>query len=156
MKAYWFSKDGVSNQGSRYEVGKTYRVTGEIVPCQNGLHGSEHPSDALAYAGCATLDLVELSGAVVPHGNPVDKCAARKRKHLARIDATELLRAHARWCALQVIHLWKAPAVIREYLETGDESKRDAAWAAARAAQRADLLRRVEKAFAAMPRKEEG
>jgi len=33
---------------------------------------------------------------------------------------------------LDVIHLWDAPAVVREYLETGDESKRDAAWAAAR------------------------
>ena len=34
--------------------------------------------------------------------------------------------------ALAVIHLWDAPDVVRRYLETGDESIRDAARAAAR------------------------
>ena len=33
-----------------------------------------------------------------------------------------------------MIHLWDAPPVVREYLETGDETKRAAAWAAAGAA----------------------
>jgi len=37
----------------------------------------------------------------------------------APIDVTELLFDFARWCALQVIDLWDAPAVVREYLETG-------------------------------------
>ncbi len=40
----------------------------------------------------------------------------------------------ARWCALQVIHLWDAPEVVKEFLETGDESKREAARSAVRAA----------------------
>lgn len=30
----------------------------------------------------------------------------------------------ARWCALQVIHIWNAPKVVREYLETGNEEIR--------------------------------
>ena len=40
----------------------------------------------------------------------------------------------ARWCALQVIHLWDAPPVVREFLETGKEELRDAARDTARAA----------------------
>jgi hypothetical protein len=46
-------------------------------------------------------------------------------------------REFARWCALQVIDLWDAPDVVREYLETGNEEIRCAARAAARASMRA-------------------
>ncbi len=35
----------------------------------------------------------------------------------------------ARWCALQVVHLWGAPKVVKEFLETGDKRLRDAEWA---------------------------
>jgi hypothetical protein len=42
------------------------------------------------------------------------------------------MRLFARRVALDVIHLWDAPPIVKEYLETGDESKRAAAWAAAR------------------------
>jgi len=42
----------------------------------------------------------------------------------------------ARWSALQVTHLWDCPDVVKQYLETGDEELRDAAWNAARAAAR--------------------
>ena len=45
-----------------------------------------------------------------------------------------MLRAFARQCALDVIHLWNAPQVVRDYLTTGDESLRDAAGNAAYAA----------------------
>lgn len=41
---------------------------------------------------------------------------------IATIDITELLFEFARWCALQVIDLWDALVVVREYLETGDEA----------------------------------
>jgi hypothetical protein len=40
----------------------------------------------------------------------------------ASIDVTELLFDFARWCALQVIDLWDAPVIVRQYLETGDET----------------------------------
>ena len=44
-----------------------------------------------------------------------------------------VLRAFARRCALDVLHLWPdAPAIVREYLETGDESIRSAAESAVR------------------------
>jgi len=42
-----------------------------------------------------------------------------------------MLWTFARKMALSVIHLWAAPTIVREYLETGDESKRAAARAAA-------------------------
>lgn len=45
----------------------------------------------------------------------------------------------ARWAALQVADLWKAPGVVREWLETGDEDKRDAAAEASFGALRARM-----------------
>ena len=71
-------------------------------------------------------------------------------------DATEFeMRRFARLAALDVAHLWDMPAIVREYLETGDETKRaaaldaalDAAWAAALAARNA--ARAAEAAEAA-------
>jgi hypothetical protein len=58
-----------------------------------------------------------------------------------------LLREFARWCALQVIHLWNAPDVVREYLETGNEELRAAARAVAGAAAW-DAARDVARAVA--------
>jgi hypothetical protein len=55
-----------------------------------------------------------------------------KRKILWRVDGEAVLRAFARWCALQVIDKWGAPDVVVEFLRTGDEKLRDAAWSAAR------------------------
>ena len=60
------------------------------------------------------------------------------------------IRQFARDCALDVIHLWDAPSVVKEYLETGDEKLRDAArdaawdaaWAAAMAARAAAMAAR--------------
>jgi len=133
MKAYWFGGDVLPHgDGRKVEVGITHTVEPPIVPCERGLHASVHPADALEYATTATLWLVDLGGEILEHGG--DKIAASERTYLARIDATELLRAHARWCALQVIDLWDAPDVVRQYLATGDESLRAAAMAAAEAA----------------------
>src|SRR5690606_776707 len=78
---------------------------------------------------------VRLSGTIVPHGN--DKHAASHRTYLAGgIDVSDTLREFARKCALDVIHLWDAPEIVVRYLKTGDETIRDAAWAAAWAAAR--------------------
>ena len=110
---------------------------GDVTICESGLHASKHPFDALPYAPGSTLCLVECEDIVTEHD---DKFVCRRRKIVKRIDATALLWAASRKFALSVIHLCDAPAVVREYLETGDESKRDAArdaaWAAARDAAR--------------------
>jgi hypothetical protein len=87
--------------------------------------------------------MVVIGGKIVPHGNPIDKVVASRRKIVRTIDATNVLRAFARRVALDVLPLWpEVPKIVKRYLETGDESiraaardaARDAAWAAAWAA----------------------
>jgi hypothetical protein len=62
----------------------------------------------------------------------------RRRRILWRLEAGDLLRRFARECAADVLHLWDAPQVVKDYLKGGDESlraaARDAAWAATWAA----------------------
>lgn len=103
---------------------------GPIKMCESGLHASRHPSDALIYAPGPNLCLVDCDEI---DAEDVDKLVCRRRRIVARFDATTMLRAFARQCALDVIHLWSAPQVVRDYLTTGDESLRAAAWDAARA-----------------------
>ena len=43
----------------------------------------------------------------------------------------ELWSAWGRWCALQVIDDWDCPEIVREWVETGNEEIRSAAWSAA-------------------------
>lgn len=38
------------------------------------------------------------------------------------LDATEVLRAFTRWCALEMADRWRCPDLVRSYLETGDEA----------------------------------
>lgn len=106
---------------------------GPVTMCESGLHASRHPFDALQYAPGATLCKVECRDIVSTQS---DKLVCRQRRIVARIDATDMLRAFARQCALDVVHLWDAPPVVVEYLKTGDESlqaaARDAAGDAAR------------------------
>jgi len=106
----------------------------KIVPCNIGFHASKRAIDALQYALGALVCRVTLHGNIVPHGDPVDKYAAHGRTVIWMADATETLRHFARLCALDVIHLWDAPQIVRDFLETGDENirnaARNAAWAA--------------------------
>jgi hypothetical protein len=104
---------------------------GPVKMCESGLHASRHPFDALGYAPGETLCRVECADIVQEHS---DKLVCRRRRIVARIDATDLCRAFARACALDVVHLWNAPDVVRQYLETGDETIRAAAMDAAMAA----------------------
>ena len=112
-------------------VGETHVADGEPELCKNGLHASVNALDACGYGRGATAFRVELKGNIKAGA---DKVVAKSRTYLAVIDAEPILRAFSRRVALDVIHLWDAPQVVREYLETGDESKKAAAWDAARAA----------------------
>ena len=140
---YHFTADVLRDGRPIPAVGAWLEQDGPIIPCRLGLHASEHPLDALEYAPGTRLHRVELDGDLQSHGNPVDngnpvdKWVGRRRKILASIDAESLLREFARWCAMQVIELWDAPLIVREYLETGNESLRDAARYAAGYAARA-------------------
>ncbi len=141
MKAWYFSE---ASKKLRYDdnreiaIGVTHKIEGAPVPCQNGLHGSVKLMDALKYAPGPVVWEVELGGDIVAHEDG-DKLAATERTYLrGGIDITDTLRAFARRCALDVIHLWDAPEIVKRYLKTGGESIRgtagDAAWDAARAA----------------------
>ena len=106
---------------------------GPVKMCESGLHASTSAFDALQFAPGATLCLVDCADVVA---REVDKLVCRRRRIVARMDATELLRYFARMQAVSVLHLWESdpPDVVLDYLMTGDESLRAAAWAAAWAA----------------------
>ena len=107
---------------------------GPLVLCAMGLHASLDPLDALSYAPGPVLCRVELAGTML-YGN--DKVVARRRRIVARRDMTDALKLFARECASDALHLWDAPRVVRDYLATGDETIRAAAYAAACDAARA-------------------
>ena len=166
-RAYHFVADILRDGRPVPPDGEWLTHDGPCVMCESGLHASEHPYDALQYAPGPILCLVEIEDEVARQD---DKLLCRRRKIIARFDATDTMRAFCRWCALSVIHLWDAPQVVREYLEMGDESKRHAAraaaWAAARPAawdaawdaardtardaNKAEFKRLVDAKFAAM------
>ncbi len=65
-----------------------------------------------------------------PHEFPLEalySAASSNLRQPVRIDCEEALGLFARQCALDVIHLWDAPGVVHQYLETGDESLRSTA-----------------------------
>ena len=115
--------------------GETLIHTGPLFLCESGLHASIRLLDALEYAPSATLCRVRCDGKII---QDQDKLVCTKRTILWRIDATDILREFARWCALQVIDFWNAPPIVSQYLETGDltfrVAARDAAMASANAA----------------------
>lgn len=135
--------------GRKVEVGETLTVDCEPVLCESGLHASERPLDALGYAPGPVICRVEVGGKVV-RGS--DKLVGTSRKVLWAYNASDVLLAFARKCALDVAHLWDMPTVVRDYLETGDESKRDAAMAAARAAAMATAMATAKDAAMAAAR----
>ncbi len=124
--AYWFTKaDTLSHgDGRPIIVGKYHDLRGESIRlCEYALHASQHPADALEYARGNILYQVACSGTVIEAHN---KLGCSRRKYLARIDATAFLWQFARECALSVIDKWDAPAIVREYLETGRDELREA------------------------------
>lgn len=147
--AYHFVGDKLRDGRPVPADGEWLEHDGPVELCASGLHASICPFDALQYAPGGTLCLVELGGTVI-HGN--DKVVASRRRIIKRIDAEPLMREFARWSALQVIELWDAPDVVRQYLTTGDESLRvaawDAAWAAADAAAAEAAARDAARAAA--------
>lgn len=90
---------------------------------------------------CITDGTIESSEQC--HAKIVDACqnSTGTRIYLVRIsqaapvvvawvdgeDGNKLLRNFAKWCALQVINLWEAPNIVRQYLKGTDGSLRDAA-----------------------------
>ena len=138
IKGWWFAEDSrelANGDGRKIKLGITHKVKGEIIPCKNGLHLSPKILDALTYAPGNIIYMVEGTGTIVPHGNPIDKYACSERTYISGgIDASKTISKFARLCALDVIHLWDAPEVVVRYLKTGDVDIRDSTWAATWAA----------------------
>jgi hypothetical protein len=113
---------------------------GPVAMCESGLHASKRLIDALEYAPGNTICRVEMWGDLTTEPPPgrfrvitypwqlKDKLVARRRMILWRVDGEQLLRDFTRRCALDVVHLWRAPDVVIQWLRTGDESLRPAAW----------------------------
>lgn len=105
-----------------------YFSRSETHACEAGLHASQNILDALRYALGPYIWRVKLGGTIVKDS---DKAVATEHQYLWGYDATQVLFAFARREAMDVIHLWDAPDVVRRFLKTGDESLRNAAGAAA-------------------------
>ncbi len=117
--------------------------------CYYGLHASEHPFDALNYAPGFTLCLVDLDGEILTQGN---KVCAEKRRIVKRIDAKALTLKFARDCASDVLHLWNASQIVKDFLATGENADAAAAYnayAAAYAAANAAYAAAANAAYAA-------
>ena len=145
IRAWYFSDADCKlrfGDGRLIVPGETHTVDHKPVLCEAGLHGSVKPLDALQYAPGSWVWRVELSGAM-DIGD--DKLAATERKYLWGYDATDVLRAFARKCALDVANLWDAPDVVVRYLKTGDESIRSAAKYAAESAAEGKQNKRLQK-----------
>jgi len=137
---WWFGAvDGKlpNGDGRIVRVGETHEHAGPLAICRSGLHASERIIDALKYAPGPMLYRVRCSGEIV---RGEDKLVCSRREYLAGLDATEMLVEFARFCALDVSHLWDAPDVAIYWLLSGDPdamaAARNAAWDAAMAAAR--------------------
>lgn len=127
---------------------------GKLALCSYGLHASERALDALEYAPGPVISRAECGGEI---RRDDDKLVCSERRVLWVADATEALRVFARWCALRAVraHWPKAPAVVVEYLETGDEPLRAAARATAGGAERAAQAEELERRLLALAPKED-
>jgi hypothetical protein len=136
----------VKHTGEPVEVGRTYTVEGEIIPCRNGLHGSLRLIDALQYAESAILTRCSFGGTVVHES---DKLAASERTVLWVGNFEPLLHEAAchfaetalrvanvtdprLWAAIEAKRKWLRGEITNEGLAAARDAAWDAAWAAAR------------------------
>ena len=126
-------------------IGEWLEYEDEVRICSSGYHYSLLPSDALLYAPGDTLHLVECDDIVETHK---DKGVCRRRRIIASMDAEEMLRYYARMQALSVV--MNAPEmsdVVYDWVFTGDESLRSAAYSAAYSAVDSAARSAVDSAF---------
>ncbi len=138
MKAWHFIGATLRDGRPLPDNGEALRHDGNLIMCRQGLHASIRIIDALTYAPSNTICRVKVSGHETQGHD--DKIVCRERTILWRLDAEPVLRKFARFCALDVVHLWNAPNIVVQFLKSGDEgiraAARAAAWAAARDAAR--------------------
>ena len=108
--------------------GEVLRHDGPVEIRKSGLHFSERCLDALSFAPGSIVHRVECRNVLE---SQYDKSVCRERVSLWRIDASDILMAFARRCALDALTLFISPSVLREYLTTANASIRNAAHLAA-------------------------
>ena len=104
-------EDGTtSNLRTREVIGTTYRQTGKIAACINGLHGSLRALDALNYAYDTTfVQYCRFGGEIVQQS---DKLAASERTPLYEGNVESAMRTFAFECADRAVRI-HAPAALR-------------------------------------------
>ena len=130
--AWHFTADTLRDGHAIPPIGETLRHEGELSICKSGLHASERMIDALHYSPGPTIHRVRCGGRIVRQDDKL--CSSERTILWSHRVSDDLLRGFARQQARSVLHLWDAPEIVKRYLETGDESIRDAAWDAAWAA----------------------
>ena len=141
------------DDGRKVVAGETLTVDFDPILCKCGLHASERIIDALVNAPGLYVWSVELGGKRIDGD---DKSAAQSRTALWGYDAIDVILAWSRRVALDKIALdWDTskfgamPAVVMEFLRTGDKNIAEAAWTVAWAAAEAAWAARAETAWAA-------
>ena len=129
--------------------GELLKFNDRPIMCEQGLHASLDPFDAMQYAPGENLCLVECGGTILHQS---DKLVCTERTIIARMGATDMLRYFARMQAVSALQYWdtEPPEVVLDYLMTGDESIRVAARVAARDAAW-DAAWDAENLVAALP-----
>ena len=152
VMAWHWAKMDLRTQHS-YEpivAGETLTAKGDLSLCNNGMHASLCPLQALQYAPGSMLCRVELAGEVI-EGD--DKLCARSRMVLWIANADNLLHEFAclcaeralkqakvedkrSWAAIQAKRDWLAGKITDDELDAAGAAAGAAAWDAARAAAR--------------------
>ena len=119
--------------GRELVMGQWLVHEGDVSICNRGLHASTRAWDALTYSPGDYVTRVEVEDVREEHD---DKFVCTRRKPLWGFDAEPVLRAFARRVAKDCRWQGEVPKVVLDWLETGDESLRSAAWSAAESAAR--------------------
>jgi hypothetical protein len=154
MKAYHFLREDMTAESGdepAWKVGETRSIPArrKVIPCEYGYHASPTLFDALYYAPGAMGCIVEIPDDAIPHGDPVDKYAARSRTLVRAVDLTAPLLLFAADCAERILPIFesaypnndlprKAIEAARAYAQGEiDEAAVEAAWAPVGAPERA-------------------
>ena len=141
----------LAHSGEPVELGRTYRVEGQIIPCENGLHGSIRLLDALTYASSSILTRCAYAGEIV---HERDKLAASERTIVWIGDIEPLLHEAAcvfaegalrianvtdprSWAAIEAKRKWLRGEITDNELAAAMAAAWAAAWDAASDAARA-------------------
>ena len=124
--AWWFCPNDRKlghGDGRRVVIGTTHTIEGKLVLCKNALHGAICALDALECAGGSILYRIQTGGDIEYKFGSTN-FGAHSRTYLAGANATEMLWAFIRRCALDIIRFWDASNAMRQFLYTGDEALR--------------------------------